>query len=254
MPTTTPTPTTPTAEKGIQVTEAWIKFLIGTGASLVAILFPPLAAYLKRPDSIGLTPTYIGWTLLASAIVGAVVMLREWGEPKKPFETFMAALGVPALLAGAISGSSGGQAIADAKREAAREISAATGIPIRADTPEPPKTGSSLLAPFVVTAHASERAAVDDQAGVAVAEPQYWVVLHKDADRAKADQAAATLRTRLATPPPGKAPVRLEVVDYRGTFLVVEAGGGRKRAEAVARALELKSAYNLPVELQEMPK
>jgi hypothetical protein len=243
-----------TERKSSEVTQPWIKFLIGTGASFVAVIFPPLAAYLKRPDSIGLTGTYLGWALLASAIVGAIVMLKEWGEPKRPFETFMTALGVPALLAGAISGSSGGQAIADAKRQATHDISAATGIPISADAPAAPKKGSSLLAPFVVTAFAAEPDAAVRQAGVLVSEPLYWVVLQKEPDRPKAEQAAANLRGRLATPPAGKPPVKLEVVDYRGTFLVVEAGGGRKRDEAIARALELKSTYNLPIELQEVPK
>jgi len=245
--------------QGPDVTKPLAKFLIGTLACATGVLLPPLAAFIQRAEAEKmLSPGYIALAAVFSAIVGGVVVVKEWGVPRKPWDTFMTGLGLPAALAGAISGYSGASRINQVKAETGSELTQTlqtVGIPIRPATQAPARpSGSWLLSPFVTTVHAAGRADTAGQAGVVVQEPQYWVVVGRGADRQKADQVLADLRPRLASPPPGKAPVKLEVVAYRSEFLVVEAGGGRKRAVAVARALELKTTFNVPVELQEIPK
>ena len=93
------------------------KFIIGFAAGITTALSPLLIPAVSQGDisafeNILLTGKEIralkifillGVGLSWSMLVGLVVMYIEWWEPRKPGETFFKALGIPALLAGAIA-------------------------------------------------------------------------------------------------------------------------------------------------------
>ena len=86
------------------------KFLIGFIGGFCAAAFPRLMAALTLQDSsdvVLLSAGYLSIAVLFAVMIGAVVMIMEWGVSKEPSATFMTALGLPALLAGALNTSNG---------------------------------------------------------------------------------------------------------------------------------------------------
>ena len=93
-----------------KVRKPLFKFLIGFIGGLCAALFPRLMAAMALFDSnniLLLNTGYLCLAVLFAALIGGVIMIMEWGEPKEPRATFMAALGLPALLSGALNTSNG---------------------------------------------------------------------------------------------------------------------------------------------------
>lgn len=93
------------------------KFLIGLVGGLCAALFPRLMAALALQDSsdvVLLSTGYLYIATLFAALIGVVVMIMEWNVSKRPSATFMTALGIPALIAGALNTSNGAYVL-DAK-------------------------------------------------------------------------------------------------------------------------------------------
>ena len=83
------------------------KFLIGFIAGFCAALFPRLTALLLVSDvqeSLNILSTgYILVSALFATLIGAIIMIMEWNVAKEPRTTFMAALGIPALITGSIN-------------------------------------------------------------------------------------------------------------------------------------------------------
>src|SRR5262245_51440849 len=84
------------------------KFLIGVFAVLAAGTIPRLVAALGKPNAgtvvlVGFTDGYVQVMIVFAVMVGAVLMIFEWGVPKPPRDSFMAALGIPAVLVGAFN-------------------------------------------------------------------------------------------------------------------------------------------------------
>ena len=95
-----------TARPSDLVTAPILKFAIGTVASLCAVLVPRLLAGLATRDQANITfitREYGELAVLLSALVGIVVAILEWRVPRAPRDTFMTTLGIPAILAGALS-------------------------------------------------------------------------------------------------------------------------------------------------------
>src|SRR2546423_3653126 len=82
-----------------------IKFLIGLFAGICAAFLPRLGAILTT-DTGHLTVFPSEFVFVGAAfgvLIGGVMMILEYGIPRPPKETFLAALGVPALIAGALN-------------------------------------------------------------------------------------------------------------------------------------------------------
>lgn len=103
----------PDADTEKQIADPKGKFLIGFLAGLTALLAPLLTPVVSRGDLSGFEGVFgpsWGYSLLVAVLgviwcllIATVTMFIEWKEPKKPGETFFKALGIPAVLAGAIA-------------------------------------------------------------------------------------------------------------------------------------------------------
>lgn len=81
-----------------------VKFTIGCIAGLCATLFPRFIAYFGAAENTIVFPRdYLVLAILFSVILGIVVVIFEWNAPAKPRDTFMMALGLPALLTSAFN-------------------------------------------------------------------------------------------------------------------------------------------------------
>jgi len=253
------------------VTTPVLKFFIGLFASMGAVFLPRLTTVLFPDPSGQVTAIIWQWQYVLGAagfcaFVGVAVMLKEWQVASRPWDTFMSALGIPAVLAGILNVNMDARQLADrAKTETQlnQALSEAAGIPIRPASPapssrddrgEPGLNLAGLQGFLVVPAYASSPGPVEPQFATQVVELKYWVVLHRDAYEQRAKSKAEELKRRLAVRPPGRPEVKIEVLRFGKEFLVVEVGGARARSAATLRAIELKRDFGLQIELQEAPK
>jgi MFS family permease len=91
--------------QGSAITMPILKLFIGFVAGLCAALFPRLTAALATQGSnlIFFPLSYVVLALVFAMLIGVVVMILGWRVPAKPSDTFMMALGIPALLTGALN-------------------------------------------------------------------------------------------------------------------------------------------------------
>src|SRR5262249_40334964 len=160
--------------KGALVSAPSLKLAIGFTASICAVLFPRLLAALTVPDSAKITfvsREYFVLSLLLSALVGVVVMILEWRVPRAPRDTFLMTLGLPAILAGALSANQNTAALQDATKEKdalAAALAKQTNIPIEpakptADDSKSDKQGQ-LIDLLVTPAYAQQTSVVTNLA------------------------------------------------------------------------------------------
>ena len=129
-----------TARPSDLVTAPILKFAIGTVASLCAVLVPRLLAGLATRDQANITfitREYGELAVLLSALVGVVVAILEWRVPRAPRDTFMTTLGIPAILAGALSANQNAGALQSATQTQevlADKLGQASGIAIESPT------------------------------------------------------------------------------------------------------------------------
>jgi len=255
----------------VKVTSPVTKFFIGAIATACAILLPRLIpTVFQAPGGLQVSITWEWKWVMASAVVcalvGAAVMLKEWGIASHPGDTFAVALGLPALLAGMFNVHTADQRLLEnAKREAAlsTQLGIAEGIQTR-PAPATPTGRHDRTAPgldlatleriLVMPAYAFSRGPVAPQFASQVTQSRYWIVLARDPIEQVANNKADDLKRRLAVPPPGKPSVVIEIVKSGDEFLVVEAGGPRLHSEAMLRAVSLRREHDLSVGLQEVPK
>lgn len=256
--------------RSVTVSTPVVKFFIGLFASMGAVFLPRLSTALFAGAGGELTVITTQYAVAAtgfSAFVGMAVMLKEWRVASRPWDTFVSALGIPAVVAGALNGHMDAQELinrAKTETQLTNALSDAAGIPIRPAASATPISRDEKARPglnlaglpglLVMPAYASSPGPVEPQLGTQVVESTYWIVLGRDADEQRAKGKAEELRKRLAVRPPGRPEVKIEVLQFGKEFLVVEAGGARVRSEALLRALELKRDYGLPIELQEVPR
>lgn len=86
---------------------ALLKFFIGFIAGICTAFLPRLTAALSvsgKTTSLNFFDiTYVVISLFFAVLIGGVIMILEWGVARKPRDTFMAALSIPALITGAIN-------------------------------------------------------------------------------------------------------------------------------------------------------
>ena len=240
------------------------KFAIAALATLCAGFTPKLIALFAEGTGPGwtfFTWPFIGGVGALAIVVGSVITVFEWKVPRPPRDTFLAALGVPAVLVGALGATDHAR---DVKQfdQATSALSSAlqqeAGIPILPAAPsvgeikgsrrslvEPWRLADLLVMPLHAQSAASPRLAQPSRFGIVKVAPQYLIVLDRDDKEAAAHEKMAVLARRIPRDAQGQSDVRLEVVKSQNAFLVVVAGGARASAAATLDAVKLKEKYGL---------
>lgn len=195
------------------------KFAIGALAGVTAVLAPRLLALLSQNDDaqIALFPLPYYWLAAGVGLfLGLMMLVFEHHVAAKPKETFMAALALPAVLAGAFGTGNGAGSVAELETEVARlrqsvgheqgiakQGAVSTVVPLGLPAPaKPAGKGASLGVPFVGTAHAQALADASSpessiRFGIRAEQPRYLVVLKKAATESEAIEAAQRLQQHL---------------------------------------------------------
>jgi hypothetical protein len=243
-----------------------MKFAIGLVAAISAVFFPRMIAALTAADHPRVTfvsPTYFFLALSFSVLVAIAVMILEWRVPRAPRDTFMTTLGLPAMLAGALSASQGTTNLVQAAEREEKLTEALVkmgGIEIKSTSQpnEPAKTGArNRLADAIVTPAYAEGREPDrpvqqpSPLGIYVNEPGYFIVLDRAAKREDAQARMTNLAARLKKTTP-QTPVTLQVERQGAEFLVVVSGGPHPKSAALLEALRLKDTYHVAPTLVEV--
>lgn len=244
-----------------------LKFFIGFVAGLCAVIAPRMLAALTVPVKdekiIFFSFDYVVVSLAFSIMIGAVIMIIEWRQPKKPGDTFVKALGIPALLASALNTTAGistVNAYVEKNDQITKELSRKSDIPTRPFSPiigepiiegrtTPDVTGASSALGIlgISTAHASEVAAplvvAELNMGIQINQPKYLVVLDE-----AATESEAFVKVRLLS---GTIP-QIRVVKTKDAFLIVQDAEPRGKSEALVDAIRFKERNNLQPSLLEV--
>jgi xanthosine utilization system XapX-like protein len=227
------------------------KFAIGLLAGVSAVLLPRVLALVSQGDELQivfLPAPYFLLALGAGLFIGLVMLVFEYGVPAKPRETFMAALGIPAILTGALGTASTAASVKDLAAEATQlrqAVAQDQGIgkagafsdlqPIGAPAAAPKLPGKTSFFPlFIAVAHAADAGAAQDtpvRFGVRVEQRQYVVVLKQAASEAEALQAAQSLRKQIPT---------AQAVRANNNYFVVLGGAPSGETDALLAATRAK--------------
>jgi hypothetical protein len=235
------------------------KFLIGVFAGLCAIFVPRIVTELSAHDPSGelelFTMEFIVLAALLAVFLGGVVMILKWRQVCHPPEIFMAALGVPALLAGAFNMSVSVDTLSEKSAQIAalsEEIARSSGI----ETLQPdaltifeivPGGQTRLHLPgqgiFIRRAFAAELNLRSPEKRPfdplrIVKEKQYFVVLEKYDNAKKAFTAAEKLKA-----------IAPNAVVVRGdnTYYVLEGATSMPLSSATVKALQLQRQKQVPI-------
>jgi hypothetical protein len=171
------------------------QFAVGTFAGVCAAFVPRLT--LKIGPQTGSTPVevtafptdYLVAAIVFSLLIGGVALILEWGGKRSPRDTFLAALGVPALLTGVFTTANlDNEVIRQAAQVKSISDQRARDAGIEIDEtpqgPAPAESGFLWKPNLMPTAFAQERGVVQPQQvqtspplGVRYREPRYWIVL-----------------------------------------------------------------------------
>jgi len=226
---------------------------------MCAVMVPRLLGALtakNHGELLFFSPEYFEAAVIVSVLVGLVVAILEWGVPRSPSDTFMTTLGIPAILAGALSANQDAAAFQQQQqtREAlAAELSEETGIVIEPTTSDRPDDGNgpqSLINFFVPTVYAEEKmpplssSSGSTQLAIRIREPRYLVVLDRASTQQQAETKISQWTHRLTETAPAN-PLALAVQQQGSEFFVVIAGGPRAKADALLEALRVKNTYQV---------
>jgi hypothetical protein len=225
------------------------QFAVGAFAGLCAAFVPRLALMVgQRADSAvvsidAFTAQYLLAAIGFALLIGGVAMILEWDGERSPRDTFMAALGIPAILTGMFNtadASRGAVDLAERLKSVNDERAREENIPVDEEVPQSsiaPTGGGPLgwrLVPVVFAAEQSpttQQRASNSQLGVVYKEHRYWVVLFAASTRQEADRRAADLRARFGA---------LTVQRVDKSYFVCPPGGSLYYSAAVSKAVELK--------------
>ena len=225
------------------------QFAVGAFAGLCAAFVPRLALMVgQRADSVAVTvdaftTQYLVAALGFALLIGGVAMILEWDGDRSPRDTFMAALGIPAILTGMFNtadASRGAVDLAERLKSVNDERAREANIPVDDESPQSsiaPTAGKLLGGQLVPVVFAAEQSPTTLQKtggpknGTIYNEPRYWVVLYSASTRQEAERRAADLRARFGA-------LTVERVD--GSYFVCPPGGSQYYSAAVSKAVELK--------------
>jgi len=234
-----------------------LKFGIGFLAGGCALIFPRFLALLAQSDDLDVTFFPRAYTLLivvVAIVIGLVMMIFEYQVSAKPRETFMTALGLPAVIAGALGTASSLGNVSSIKNDADRvqhEVRQELGIAKEgsftslqsieskpAAVPAPARK-TSLLPAIVSEAHAESaapRPVADGDAlrfGIQLQQPRYVVVLKEARTQEEAVRAAQAMKQQLPT---------AQAVKTNTGYFVVLGDAPRSETDALLAAARAKKA------------
>jgi len=244
-----------------------MKFLIGLVAAICAVFFPRLIAALtaaEDPRVKFVSPEFFVLAFSFSVLVAVTITILEWRVPRAPRDTFMTTLGVPAMLAGALSASQGATALQQAiatQEKLGQELQKIGGIKIEsalrpAAVEEEHTVAGAVVDAIVAPAYAqspqaAQRVPAPPRLGIYVEEPRCFIVFDRAAKREDANARMANLTARLSRINPQQS-LPLQVEKQGSEFLVVVSGGPRPKSAALLEALRLKDAYHVAPTLVEV--
>gem|GEM_PF-6894224 len=212
-------------------------------------------ALFEGNDVILLSMGYLYIAVLFALLIGAVVMIMEWGVPKGPSATFMTALGLPALLAGALNTSNGAYVL-DAKSKTNLELTevvrSLSQIPeISADeiihlssTTDTINSSNLIRMNIIGEAYAdsnsSKQQSFNFNPSMKIQQQQYYIILKKVASKSKANQ-----RTLEIIPNVQNA----QSVQIDDNYFVIDSKT-RSKSDAVLESIRLKDKGFNPVLLK----
>ena len=227
-------------------------FLIGLFASICAVFVPRMVAMLNgnHGDLQYFHSDYVLVGLGFAVVIGVITVIFEQGKSKKAPDIFMTALGIPALLAGALNTGTAGNdlsALQAANRKLNESLSQKSGISIeeKAGTIVPlevipanthssnSQTGFSLI----TDAKAEENKNYTEnnpgfQLGIRAEQTHYMIVLGKFNNKNAAIQKAGELRAIIP---------KATAVQSDQDFLVIDGGEPLSKSDALLKAIELQN-------------
>lgn len=224
-------------------------FAIGFFASICAIFVPRMIAMLNDGQG-SLQMFHFDYIIVGcvfAVIIGGITAIFEQQKQKAASETFMTALGIPALLAGALTSGSTGielQQLDAQNQQLAKALEVHNGIAVE-ETPATIvpllPTDDEVLSRFdfslISSAHAGEGNKDSDMnLGIQIEQRPYVVVLAKSRDKAEALQYASELKRALPD---------VAVMQSTDTYLVVDSPKPSDKSSAMLRAIELKHGSQL---------
>jgi len=227
-------------------------FLIGFFASICAVFVPRMVAMLNgnHADLQYFKNDYVLIGLGFAVVIGVVTVIFEQGKSKKASETFMTALGIPALLAGALNSGTAGNDLSALQADNQKlnaslaqksgitiEEKAGTIVPLEATPTNTHSSNSKTGFSLITVAHAEENKSYTEnnsslQLGIQAEQTRYLIVLGKFNNKDAAIQKAGELR---ATIPKATA------VQSDQDFLVIDGGVPLSKSNALLKAIELQN-------------
>ncbi len=234
-------------------------FIIGFFAGVCAVFVPRMASMLSGSENIEVFhKDYLILGTAFAVIIGVVTAIFLQTSKKRPSEIFMTALGIPALLSGALNtGTTAGEMhdIEAQKQKLIAALGDKSGIPIQEDAAPlvPLKSAphgrhsptSQLELSLIASAHAEDTTDIEDDSslhlGIRPERKTYLIVLLKlDAPDA-ASQRADAIRKAIPT---------AEVMRSGNAYLIVESTKPRSKADAILRAVEVKKQFEARFDLK----
>jgi hypothetical protein len=220
------------------------RFGVGAFAGLCAAFVPRLA-FIVGPGTSTTALTmdafdgrYVLAAFAFSVLIGGVAMILEWESDRSPRDTFMAALGIPAILTGMFNTASASRdavmfgerlkVINDSRAEE-EHIPVVEGAD--AITPSSGWLRDWTLIPPVFAEEREPTQKAQAKVGVVYREPRYWVVLDVGSTREDATRRATQLARRFGA---------LTVQRVDDSYFVCPPGGALTYSEAVSKAISLK--------------
>jgi hypothetical protein len=221
------------------------KFSVASFAALCAVFFPQIVLYLKHADSKTLEfpdSKYIAVGIGLALMVGVIALIFEHGTRRTLAQTFMTALGVPAIFSGTVgtvglaeNGLVAQQAATAAFHQAAKSEGIAIGPAIEAPTSGVFDKGAWLEIVGSAYAAGGPALAQAPQAQVGYSAqfviPRYLVVLDRTPNAAAANARVQQLRQRVPD---------ATVLQSGNEFLVVAGTSPLAEGDALNRATSIK--------------
>ncbi|MFA7243201.1 MAG: hypothetical protein WC091_24095 [Sulfuricellaceae bacterium] len=224
-------------------------FLVGLFAGICAVFVPRMVAMLNggHADVQYWDPEYIMLGLAFSLIIGGVTVIFEQNKQKTAAETFMTALGIPALLAGALNSGYAGNNLGELQTVNQRlneslaqksnipiEKGVTNVVPLEATPPNSyspiSRSGFSLIS----DAHAGDGPPTNEglKLGIRVEQTPYLIVLKKFNTKEEALKSAAELRKMFP---------QATAVQSNQSFFVIEGNKPLSKSDALLKAIDLQS-------------
>jgi len=231
----------------MMVSHPGFKFSIGFIAGGCAVLFPKVAAVLSIGEETPiLTGFFLQWASLFALLIGVIVAILEWNVPKEPGATFMAALGIPAILAGGVNSTVDNvklDKLRQSNEQLIQVLSDAVSITTRPNknAPSTDHAAGGMMAhswyfQWVDAAHA--RVAADSYSAplrtqFVTAERRYVIILDTAPDIVAAKVKAEKINRTIPS-------LQTDIIRNGDEYLVIENGPPMTKADALIKAVRIK--------------